>query len=131
MKKLLVIAMCMATLYGASAQTFHGSVGAYHGPVYVYRPAVGIGLGYYSPYYNPYGLYSYPYGFYNPNGSATAHLSKLQMKEEDIRSDYADRIYSVRHDASLSSKEKRQTVHLLKKQRKQDIRDLVANYHKK
>jgi hypothetical protein len=31
---------------------------------------------------------------------------------------------------SLSSEQKRETIHALKKQRKQDIKDLVANYHR-
>jgi hypothetical protein len=57
--------------------------------------------------------------------------SKLQKEEEDIRSDYADRIYSVRQDDSLTNKRKRQEVRVLKKQRDQEIHDLVADYHKK
>ena len=44
--------------------------------------------------------------------------------------EYQDKIYSVRRDSSLNSGQKRETIHALKKQRKQDIKDLVANYHR-
>jgi len=136
MKKLMVIVMCLGLTYGALAQSGH-KVGFYHGPVYAYRPAVGVGVGYYATFYNPYGFYGFygfpywgfPYGGYYPNAFAYGHPSKLERKEQEIRSDYADRIYSVRQDNSLTNKQKRQTVRSLKKQRDQDIHDLVANYH--
>jgi len=138
MKRLLVIAMSLSLAYGASAQHGHTVVvPVYHGGIYAFQPriGVGIGFGYYSPYFSPYGFYSYPfwafpYGGYYPYGFANNSVSKLQKKEADIRSDYDDRIYSVRQDPSLSSKEKRQTVRSLKKQRNQEIHDLVVNYHK-
>jgi hypothetical protein len=37
----------------------------------------------------------------------------------------------VRQDDSLTNKQKRQEVRALKKQRDQEIHDLVADYHKK
>jgi hypothetical protein len=55
----------------------------------------------------------------------------MQREEEDIRSDYADRIYSVRQDDSLTNKQKRQEVRVLKKQRDQEIHELVVSYHQR
>jgi hypothetical protein len=133
MKKLTVIAMCLALAHGASAQSNHTVASAGVHRVYIVRPAFGVGFGFYSPFYSPFGYYGlpygYPYGSYYPYGAYSAP-SKLQKKEADIRADYADRIYSVRKDSSLSSKEKREAIRSLKKLRKQDIKDLVANYHR-
>jgi hypothetical protein len=129
MKKLMILVMCLGVVYGATAQQGHVVAGGFHGRVY-YVPHVSVGFGYFSPFYNPFGYYGYPYGMYNPYGMAYGRPSKLQRKEEDIRSDYADRIYSVRQDSSLTGKQKRQAIRSLKKQRDQDIHDLVANYHK-
>ena len=139
MKKLMVVLSCAGFVYSASAQHGHSVVvGAYRGPVYVYRPPVSVvafGVGINSPFYSPFGYYGYPYWAlpygYFPYGMAYYSPSKLQKKEADIRSDYADRIYSVRQDNSLTNKEKRQAVHSLKKQRDQEIRDLEANYYKR
>jgi hypothetical protein len=129
MKKLMIVAMCLGLAFGATAQAGHVVAGGFHGRAY-YVPHVSVGFGYFSPFYNPFGYYGYPYGMYNPYGTAYGRPSKLQRKEEDIRSDYADRIYSVKQDSSLTGKQKRQAVRSLKKQRDQDIHDLVANYHK-
>jgi hypothetical protein len=57
--------------------------------------------------------------------------TQLQIKKDDIRADYQDKIYSARHDSSLGSGQKKEANHDLKKQRKQDIKDLVASYHRK
>jgi hypothetical protein len=122
MKKLVVIAICLGLVYGASAQKGH-SVAVYHGSVY--GPGIGFGFG-----YPPFGYFGVPYGGYYPYGYAYHNPSKLQKKEMDIKSDYEDRIYSVHHDDSLTNKQKRQTVRSLKKQRDQEIHDLVQNYHK-
>ena len=132
MKKLLVILFCSGISLGVLAQ-HKVVVGAYHGPVYVYHPPVFVGV--YSPFYGPYGYYGIPFGGfpypgYFPYAGNYHTPSKLQKKEADIRSDYEDRIYSVRQDSSLTNKEKRQAVRSLKKQRNQEIHDLVANYHK-
>jgi|SRR5450432_1105287 len=127
MKKIIVIVMCVGLVYGATAQKVH-TVAVYHGPVYVYPPSFGVG--YFSPFYRPFGYYGLPYAGSYPYGMAKSS-SKLQEKEEDIRSDYADRIYSVRQDNSLTNKEKRKNVRALKKERNQEIHDLVVNYHKK
>ena len=130
MKKLFVVVVICAGLgFTASAQKVH-TVAVYHS-VYAVQPAFGFGVGYYAPFYSPYGFYGLPYGAYYPYGNMYSRPSQLQKEEEDIRSDYADRIYSVRQDDSLTNKQKRQEVRVLKKQRDQEIHDLVADYHKK
>jgi hypothetical protein len=136
MKKLMVIVvMCLGLSFGASAQHGHIAGPAFHSVGYVVQPRFTVGFGYYAPFYGPFGYYGFgpywgfPYMAY-PSYGVYSRPSNLQKKEEDIRLDYQDRIYSVRHDGTLTSKEKRQSVHSLKKQRDQDIHDLVANYHK-
>jgi len=135
MKKLMVIGMFLGLAFTASAQHGHVISGGYHSVAYVVQPRFGVGFGYYAPFYGPYGFYGFgpywgfPYMGYYPNGGY-GRPTNLQRKEEDVRMDYQDRIYSVRHDSTLTNKEKRQTVRSLKKQRDQDIKDLVANYHK-
>jgi hypothetical protein len=131
MKKLMVITFCMVLVLGVSAQTH--SISGYHGSVaYIVQPRMSVGIGF-APYYSPFGYYGFPYGIpyggYYPYGP-TSRPTTLQRKEDEIRSDYEDKIYSVHHDDSLTAKEKRQTIRELKKQRKKEIHDLVANYHK-
>jgi hypothetical protein len=136
MKKLIVSLFLAGIVLCVSAQ--RGHVVASSGPktVYVVRPQIVVGA--YSPFYSPFGYYGYPFMYspfgyypYYPYGMGYKRPTELQKKEEDIRADYQDRIHSVRQDNSLSSSEKRQTIHSLKKQRKQDIKDLVANYHRR
>jgi hypothetical protein len=130
MKKFIVVAViCVGLAFTATAQKV-STVAVYHN-VYVLHPTYGFGVGYYAPFYSPYGFYGLPYGAYYPYGNMYSRPSQLQKEEEDIRSDYADRIYSVRQDDSLTNKQKRQEVRALKKQRDQEIHTLVADYHKK
>ncbi len=129
MKKLLIIVMCVGLAFAAKAQKISGV----HSYAYVIPPRVSVGFGYY-PFYSPYGyygFYGYPFGYYPyPYGSVYGRPSNLQRKEDDIRADYADRIYSVKQDKSLTSKQQREQIRALKKERKQAIHDLVVNYHK-
>jgi hypothetical protein len=132
MKKLIIIALLAGAALGASAQHSRVVSGGTYKRVYIVRPQIV-----YSPFYSPFGYYGYPFFYspfgynpYYPYGMVYNHPTQLQKKEDDIRADYQDRIYSVRHDSSLSSEEKRKTVRDLKKQRKQDIKDLVENYHR-
>jgi hypothetical protein len=128
MKQIFVAAICIGLSFTAAAQKVR-RVAVYR-PVYAIRPVVGFGIGYYPPFYSPFGYYGLPYGAYYPYGSMYSKPSKLEREEEAIRSDYADRIYSVRQDDRLTNKEKRQQIRALKKERKQQIHDLVVNYHK-
>ena len=128
MKKLMVIVVALGLAMGASAQRFgHGFGGghAYIAP----RVSVGVGLGYSPFYYSPFGYYPYGYGYNNVYGRSY-RPSKLDMKIQDIKNDYEDKIYSAKHDTSLTRKERRQTVHQLRSQRDQAINDLKRNYYK-
>ena len=129
MKKFIVVLICVGLGLTAAAQKVR-TIAVYHN-VYAFRPAFGFGVGYYPPFYSPFGFYGLPYGAYYPYGNMYSRPSKLQKEEEDIRSDYADRIYSVRQDNSLTNKQKRQEVRSLKKQRDQEIHDLVVSYHQR
>ena len=134
MKKLFVIVFLSGISFAALAQ--RGQVASRGGAktVYIIRPQVIVGA--YSPLFSPFGygypiIYS-PFGYYPyyPYGMAYSRPTQLQIKKDDIRAEYQDKIYSVRRDSSLNSGQKRETIHALKKQRKQDIKDLVANYHR-
>jgi len=104
---------------GASAQHgyYHSHVvvagGGYYGPYYPYYP-YGIGFGY------PYPYYGYP-----------ARPTKLDLKIEDIKNDYQERIWAVRHDKSLPGKERRHEVRQLKHDRDQAIIDARRNYYRR
>ena len=124
----MVIVISLGFASVAAAQS-HGGVVGVHSYGYVVQPRISVGFGYY-PFYSPFGYYGLPYGAYYPYGAGYSRQSNLQRKEDEIRSDYADRIYSVHQDNNLTSKQKRQEIRALKKQRKQDIHDLVVNYHK-
>lgn len=121
MKKLVVLLSAVLLVFSASAQK--RGYGGYHGGYY-YRPGISVGLGF---GFNPFGYPYYGYPVYN---SYAARPSKLTMKIEDIKSDYADKIYSARHDTSLSHKQRRQIVRDLKHQRDEAIDNLKMNYYK-
>ena len=91
MKRLLTVVTAMLILMAVSAQ--HGRAGG--GRVVVVGPSVGFGFGYSPFYYSPFGYYpyGYPYGY---NGYARE--SKLDMKVDDIKADYRDKIKSAKQD---------------------------------
>jgi hypothetical protein len=124
MKKLFVIVLSIMIVTAASAQYKGG--GHYWGGGRYYHPhtrvIVGVGAGYYSPYYY-YPFYpTYGYGYWTP--------SKLELKIQDIQADYKDRIYSVRHDKSISKSERKAMIRQLKSDRELAIRDAERNYYK-
>ncbi len=135
----MIVLFSLGLAVGASAQRGHGG-GGFHGGGYAYRPRVSVGFGFYSPFYSPFGLYGaygynpywgFPYGMYGPNyGYARMQNSKLQRRVQDIKSDYADRIYSAKHDKTISRRERRQAVRSLKLERDKEINDTIANYHR-
>jgi hypothetical protein len=136
MKKLIVSLFLAGIVSGVSAQSGHVVASNGIKRVYIVRPQIAAGV--YSPFYGSFGYYGYPFIYapfgyypYYPYGMGYSRPTELQKKQEDIRADYQDRIFSVRQDSSLSSSEKRQTIRSLKKQCKQDIKDLVANYHRR
>ncbi|MFI5186046.1 MAG: hypothetical protein ACHQF0_04940 [Chitinophagales bacterium] len=123
MKKLFVILLSMIIVMSASAQVKYGG-GHFYRPRT--RVIVGVGAGFY-PWYNPYGYgyWGYPLGY-----PYYARPSRLGLKIEDIRADYRDRIWSARHDKSLSRSERKKEVRQLKSERDAAIRDAERNYHR-
>jgi hypothetical protein len=123
MKKILTIAVALCLVISASAQHGRAIAGS---RVIIVSPGIGFG---YSPfYYSPFGYpFGYPYGYYNNGYRGT---SKLQMKIDDLKSDYADKIKSAKKDKSLSKDERNNIVHQLKTERDQAVKDLKANYYK-
>jgi hypothetical protein len=123
MKKLLIVMISLALAGSVSAQHFSHGGGTFYRPHVIvtggFYPYYGFGFG--SPFY-PY----YPYGYYNGYNRP----SKMTMKIEDIKSDYKDKIWSAKHDTSLTHKERRQKVRELKHQRDNAIDDLKRNYYK-
>ena len=124
MKKLLTVVTALCIVMAVSAQ--HGHAGG--GRIVVVRPSAGFGVGYPPFYYSPFGYYPYGYPYaYNGYG----RQSKLDMKVDDIRADYKDKIKSARHDDSISKDERKKIVKQLKADRDRDIHDLKTNYYKR
>lgn len=121
MKKLVIIMVAVLLTMGATAQK--------HGGITVRpRTYVIVGGGFYSPFYSPfYNPWNYP-GYYRN----TFHYrpTKLDMQVADIKNDYSDKIWSARHDNSLTRKERRQEVRRLKLERDKVIMDAKMNYHR-
>lgn len=129
MKKLMVIVVALGLALGASAQRFgHGFGGGGH---VVVVPRVSVGIGY-SPFYSPFGYYpyGYPYGYGNVY-ARSSRPTKLDLQVQDIKNDYKDKIWSAKHDDSLSRKERRNVVHQLKVERDQAVNDAKRNYYKR
>ena len=53
----------------------------------------------------------------------------MELRIEDIKSDYKDRIWSARHDTNLSKGERKAEIRRLRSERDQAIRDAERNYH--
>lgn len=120
-----MIMITIGLALGASAQkrvVVRG--GGYH---YV-RPRVSVGLGFgYSPFYSPYGLYS-PW-YYPPYGYNYGYRpSRLDLTIQDIETDYADQIKSVRM-GDMTRREKRQTIAGLKIERDKAITQARRDYY--
>ena len=122
MKKILILAIATGLVISASATPVH-PIRPYYG-----RPHVVVTTGIYSPY-PYYGFYGYPWYAYPPVGY-TARPTKLDIKVEDIRNDYKEKIWSARHDKTLDRKERKATVHELKADRDKAIADASRNYYK-
>jgi hypothetical protein len=122
MKKLLIVMISITLAGSVSAQHFSHGGGAYYHPRVVvtggFYPYYGLGFGF-GPFY-PY----YPYG----NGYSRP--SKMTIQIQDIKNDYKDKIWSAKHDTSLTRKERRMKVHELKVERDNAINDLKRNYYK-
>jgi hypothetical protein len=127
MKRLLIIFLSLGLAVGASAQRYGHGGGSYgHGGFYRPRVSIGVGVGAYSPF-APYYGYGYPYYGYPPAYSVVS--PRLEMKIQDIRADYQDRIRSARHDRSLSHKERKNEIRQLKLDRDEAIMQAKRDYY--
>jgi hypothetical protein len=105
MKKALILLFSIVMAMGATAQHSHHLEGRHGNEFHRPRYSIGIGGGYYSPFSPFYGLYGPYFGPY-PYGDWYGSMpSKLDMEIGDIRNDYRDKIWSVRHDKSKSRQE--------------------------
>ena len=118
-----MIVLAAGLALSASAQKYAYRSGFYR------RPHVMISTGLYSPFYPYYGYYGYPYYPYGTLGYRE-RPTRLTMEIEDIHNDYQDKIWSARHDKSLSRQERKKTIHELKHERDQAISDSRRNYYK-
>jgi hypothetical protein len=124
MKKFWIALMALGLTVSASAQHYS------HGPVLHYypHPRVGVGIGLYAPVYSPFWGYG-PYFGYPPYGYY-GRPSKLTMQIEDIRNDYQDRIWAVKHDKSLPKQERKARVRQLKHDREAAIDQAKRDYYR-
>ncbi len=115
MKKLLMITIAIGLALGVSAQKVVGRGGGYH----VGRPRVSVGLGWgYSPFYSPGDMaFTRPGCILLMPNYGSSRPSRLDLTVQDIKSDYNDRIKSVRMQDDLTGREKRQTIRQLRDDR--------------
>ena len=128
----MVIVVALGLVLGASAQRF----GQWWRPegrhMFTYctaRVSVGVRVSHYALtillLYSPFGYNPY-YGY----NSRSYRPSKLDVQIADIKNDYQDKIWSAKHDTSLSGKERRKVVHQLRSERDQAVIDAKRNYYK-
>ena len=125
MKKLIAIILICGLGYTASAQ--HGRGGGHRSGHS--RVSIGVGggphYGYaYNRFYSPFN--TYPYGSYNYN-----RPTRLDLEIQDIKNEYRDRIWSVKHDKALPHQQKKETVRTLKYEREKAIIEARRSYYKK
>jgi hypothetical protein len=124
MKKLMIIMIALVLSATVFSQKV-AMVGGHFGGVY-YRPRTTFVVGTYVPLYDPFYYSYYPYYGYRYYYRPT----KLDAEVADIQHDYDERIWSARHDKSMTGKERRQEVRDLKHERDQSISDAEHNYYK-
>jgi hypothetical protein len=124
MKKLMIVIIALMLGFTAFSQKV-AVVSGHFGGVY-YRPRATFVVGSYVPlYYHPF-FYGYPYYEYRYYYRPT----KLDLQIADIKNDYEEKIWSARHDKTLTGKERRHEVRELKHERDQAINDAEHNYYK-
>lgn len=134
--------VCLAVVIttAASAQKYNRS--RYPQPRVRTSISVGVGSPYYSPYYSPYrSPYSSPFYRSYPYRSTRSipyystpvysRPGELDMEISDLRADYNDRIWSIRHDKSLSKSERKAEIRRLKSERDRAVRNAEYNYHRR
>ena len=133
MKTIAIIICALGLTMSASAQRVIHAAPHYYSHYPRTHVTVGLGYGYgaWGPYY-PYWGYSPFYGYPPYYGNDYYNRpTKLDLEIQDIRNDYKDKIWSARHDTSISRKDRRQKVHELKHERDQEILDAKRNYYKR
>ena len=56
--------------------------------------------------------------------------SNIKLRIDDIKNDYQDKIWSAKHDNSLSRAQRKKTVHELKHERDEAIIQAKRDYYK-
>jgi len=120
MKTIVMVCLAVVITSAASAQKYNRH--RYPQPRVRTSISVGIGSPYYSPYYRPYPYYSTP---------IYSRPTRLDNEIADIKADYNDRIWSARHDRSLSKSERKAVIRRLKSERDRAVRDAEYNYHRR
>ena len=123
MKTILLFCLAFVITIGASAQKYSRPPYVYSQPRVHTSISLGIGGGYY-PYYSP---------FYQPYYTVPLYTRPTRLENEiaDIKADFNDRIWSAKHDNSLSKSERKSEVRRLKAERDKAIRDAEYNYHRR
>ena len=124
MKTILMFCLAVFITSAVSAQKYN----RHRYPQSRVRSSISIGIGspYYSPYYSP---YSRPFPSYNT--PVYSRPTRLESEIADVKADYDDRIWSVRHDKSLSKSERKMVIRRLKSERDRAVRDAQYNYHRR
>ena len=129
MKKLLLIVLAVASVSAVSAQKIVRGGGRVH---YVRPPHVIVGIGaggFYNPFYSPWGMGGFYSPFYPGYGFYNSRPSKLDMKVEDIKSEYQDKIHTARADKTVPRRERKQIIKDLKKERDETILQARKDYY--
>jgi len=120
-----ILMFCLATVIAATASAQKYSR---HYPRPRVRTSISVGIG--SPYYSPYSSPFYrPYPYYGT--PIYARPTRLEVEIANIKADYNDRIWSARHDKSLSKAERKSEIRMLKSERDRAIRDAEYSYHRR
>jgi len=122
MKTILMFCLAIVITSAASAQKYN----RHRYPQSRVRTSISFGIGspYYSPYYSP-----RPYAYYGT--PIYSRPTRLENEIADIKADYNDRIWSARHDQSLSKSERKREIRRLKSERDRAIRDAEYSYHRR
>ena len=137
--------VCLAVVITSAASAQKYNRGRYPQPRVRTSISVGVGSPYYSPYRSsPYSspfYRSYPYrstrsfpyygtSSYYSTPPVYSRPSELDMEISDLRADYNDRIWTVRHDKSISKSQRKAEIRRLKSERDRAIRNAEYSYQR-